>query len=483
VILSPPWNPVVKQPWIERIKRPIERSIAHGASRVWVVAVSGGSDSVGLLRVLGELKETLGLVLSVAHLDHGVRGEAARADARFVAELAESMDLEVDLARWQPGRPGHFEADARRARYGWLTQVARARGAGVVAVGHTRDDQAETILHRILRGTGPRGLSGMAARRLLAKDPRLILMRPLLQVSRREIREFLASIKQRFREDETNAALKGTRSRIRHDLLPKLSAEFNPAVSGALVRLGELSGSLARVVEREALVEARSATVTASDDTVVLKRGHVQSASRLMRVEILRCVWRRAGWPEASMSAQRWRRLAAWVGKKEQIERRVIGAGVEVWSDDLFVVLRRSPAAQETSCPGLDVEIPLAIPGRTDVPWAGCSVDASTHGFPDEGTDELIDFDQVAGEISVRAPRAGDRFDPLGMGGRTTALADFFRGRGVARQRRVRTPLLCDQRGIIWVGGHRIAERVKATDGTKRLLALRLSSREGVVAG
>jgi tRNA(Ile)-lysidine synthase len=473
----------VKQPWIERIKRPIERSIAHGASRVWVVAVSGGGDSVGLLRVLCEIKEPLGLVLSVAHLDHGVRGEAARADARFVAELAESLDLEVDLASWQPGRAGHFEADARRARYDWLAQVARARGAGVVAVGHTRDDQAETILHRILRGTGPRGLAGIPARRLLGKNPRLLLVRPLLQVWRREIREFLASIRQPFREDETNAVLKGTRSRIRHDLLPKLAAGYNPAVSGALVRLGELSGSLARVVEREALAEARSATVTMSDDTVVLERGHVQSASRLMRTEILRRVWRRAGWPEASMSAQRWRRLAALIGRKDEIESQVIGARVEVRSDGLFVVLRRLPKAQEPSCPGLDVEIPLTIGGRTDVPWAGCSVEASAEGFPDEGTDELIDFDQVAGELFIRAARAGDRFDPLGMGGRTTALADFFRGRGVARQGRVRTALLCDQRGIIWVGGHRIAERVKVTDRTKRMLALRLSSAVGVGNG
>ena len=115
---------------------------------------------MGLLRVLCQVAEPLGLTLSVAHLDHGVRGEAARADAAFVAELAESLGLPLDLGQWQPGRAGHFESDARRARYDWLAQVARARGAGVVAVGHTRDDQAETILHRILRGTGPRGLVG-----------------------------------------------------------------------------------------------------------------------------------------------------------------------------------------------------------------------------------------------------------------------------------------------------------------------------------
>ena len=103
----------------------------------------------------------LGLTLSVAHLDHGARGEASREDAAFVEDLASSLGLPFDLGRWQPTRAGHFEADARRARYDWLLATAQARGATAVAVGHTIDDQAETILHRIVRGTGLRGLAGM----------------------------------------------------------------------------------------------------------------------------------------------------------------------------------------------------------------------------------------------------------------------------------------------------------------------------------
>ena len=158
----------------------------------------------------------------------GFAARRPRADAAFVAELANSLGLPLDLGQWRPARAGHFESDARRARYAWLTQVARARGAAVVAVGHTRDDQAETILHRILRGTGPRGLSGIPARRILATDPELTLVRPLLGVSRRGVREFLTAIGQPFREDETNADLTRTRSRIRYDLLPKLAADYNP---------------------------------------------------------------------------------------------------------------------------------------------------------------------------------------------------------------------------------------------------------------
>src|SRR5215213_2484536 len=159
---------------------------AAGLGPGCVVAVSGGSDSVGLLRVLHELGPALGMELSVAHLDHGVRGDAARADAEFVAGLAGSLGLAFDLGHWQPARAGHFEADARRARYAWLAGIAQARGASTVAVGHTRDDQAETILHRVLRGTGPRGLAGMPARRPLSGA--IALVRPLLRVGRDDVR-------------------------------------------------------------------------------------------------------------------------------------------------------------------------------------------------------------------------------------------------------------------------------------------------------
>src|SRR5512135_300044 len=119
--------------WLGQVRRRVRRWCAAGLGRSWVVAVSGGSDSVGLLRALHALGPELGLRLSVAHLDHGVRGESARADAAFVAGLAEALELPFDLGHWQPTRAGHFEADARRARYEWLAEATRARGAAAVA--------------------------------------------------------------------------------------------------------------------------------------------------------------------------------------------------------------------------------------------------------------------------------------------------------------------------------------------------------------
>src|SRR3954447_11968021 len=251
---------MTEPPWIAAVGRRARRWHRGGA---WVVAVSGGGDSVGLLRALHALAPGLGLGLSVAHLDHGARGEAARGDAAFVADLAAALGLPFDLGRWRPGRPGHFEADARRARYAWLVEVARARGASAVAVGHTRDDQAETILHRIVRGTGLRGLAGIPRRRTLAEG--VSLVRPLLGVTRAEVRGYLAAIGQPHRDDDSNDDLSRTRARIRHDLLPRLAREYNPRVAEALVRLGELAGASQHGIETT-LAEMERAVVLDADD-------------------------------------------------------------------------------------------------------------------------------------------------------------------------------------------------------------------------
>jgi tRNA(Ile)-lysidine synthase len=309
----------------------------------------------------------------------------------------------------------------------------------------------------------------------------------MLGVPRLTIRAFLHAIGQPFREDETNAELTRTRARIRHDLLPKLAAEYNPAVSRALVRLGALSGSLSCAVEREASVVARRSLISIKDDCLVLRHSLLRNSPRILATEGLRLLWRRAGWPEASMSARRWRRLASLI-RKIDFKPIATGAGVQVSSDGAFLLLSRSQAlATSEGSTFAQVEIPLGIPGHIDVPWAGCSIDAWDEDAGAESADEVVDFDQVAMPLYVRRALAGDRFDPLGMGGKSMPLADFFRGRRVLPGCRARTPLVCDQRGIVWVAGHRIAERVKETPRTMRRLSLRVAAlsagEEGVAGG
>jgi tRNA(Ile)-lysidine synthase len=317
----------VRESWIEDVEYRI-RALGRELGTRWVVAVSGGGDSVGLLRILHRLAPSTGLILSAAHLNHGARAEEAQADADFVAELAGALGLPCDIGRWRPTRAGHFEVDARRARYAWLTETARARGASVVAVGHTSDDQAETILHRILRGTGTRGLAGIPRRRTLAADPDVTLVRPLLAVGRREVRGLLADLGQAFREDATNTDLTRTRSRIRHDLIPKIRAEYNPRIVEALNRLGQLaSASNAMIADR--IDEFEDSVIReVTPNRVVIDRAILNTLSPFLAIELLRRAWNRAGWAEREMSTARWERLHEFAGRPVRRSRFTVGAGI-----------------------------------------------------------------------------------------------------------------------------------------------------------
>jgi tRNA(Ile)-lysidine synthase len=429
---------------------------------------------VGLLRVVHALAPRFGLTLTVAHLDHGVRGDEGREDAAFVEQLAKSLGLPCDLGRWQPARSGHFESDARRARFAWLRDVAVARKATVVAVGHTRDDQAETVLHRVIRGTGIRGLAGIPARRALTEE--ITVVRPMLSVSRQEIRDFLAAIHLPFRDDASNADTTRTRARIRHNLLPKLAQDYNPKVADALVRLSRLATTSALAFEQQLREMGKSSiwSRSADHDEVVVNRQLLMKYPPFIRAEFLRLAWREAGWPESTMSETRWRRLARLV-RESQPGRFDVGGRIEAVTGPLAFTMRRQKApdagALESSSSG---SMPLALPGAAD--WPGGRVVVSLdRGDP---RDETIDLDRVSPPLCVRAPLAGDRFNPLGMGDHETSLNDFFRGCLVPRERRACTPLVCDQLGILWVVGHRIAHRVRLTERTTRELGLRWESFE-----
>ncbi len=424
-----------------------------------VVAVSGGGDSVGLLRILDELTSEFDLRLSVAHLDHGARGEEGREDARFVAELAEELGLPFDLGQWRASRPGHFEADARRARYEWLAGIARERESAFVAVGQTLDDQAETILHRVVRGTGLRGLAGMPERRKLA--PGMTLVRPLLGVTRLEVRYYLAMIGQGFREDSTNLDTSRTRARIRLELLPGLADRYNPNVAEALVGLARIASEASRTLERIAAGRLTGLVLDSSSSHLTFDRPALAKLDRAGRIEILRLAWQRAGWPEGSMDAGRWRRLADldWT-------RISVGAGVEAEATADRLTLRRLVRVGKS----IQRE-PVALPLDGWVNWENGRIGAMLDA---EGIrDESVDLDALALPLMIRQAEPGDRFDPLGLHGRSQPLNDFFRGRRVALADRGSVPIVCDQAGIVWVVGHRIAHRVRLTGETRRTLGLR----------
>jgi tRNA(Ile)-lysidine synthase len=284
------------------------------ADAVGVVAVSGGPDSVGLLRALA-METTAPLV--AAHLNHQLRGSESDADEVFVRELHRSLSaagarllpLECQRLDVRSAVAGdNLEAGARRLRYDWLLSVARKTNASWIATGHTADDQAETILHRLLRGTGLRGLAGIPKRRELA--PGITVVRPLRHVRRDEVLAFLRELKQPFCQDSTNWDRCYTRSRLRHELLPLLATQYNPAIVEVLCRLGFLADEAFAFVKHHASKLLTRAELPRAGDIVVLDCRELVQEPPLLFQEAARLLWERENWPLGEMGFEDWQKVA-----------------------------------------------------------------------------------------------------------------------------------------------------------------------------
>ena len=273
-----------------------------------IVAVSGGCDSVALLRAMAAVRTPGPGRICVAHLNHQLR-PSANDDEAFVVDLCGRLDIACDVRRIAVKDLGDgIEAAARKARYRFLEDAAGRCGARFVVTAHTADDQAETILHRIVRGTGVRGLSGMARTRPLGHAT---LIRPLLAVRRTELQAYLDALTQPYRQDESNADVRFTRNRIRHEIMPELRKRFNPGVAGALLRLGVLAGDAQAVVD--GLVETLfSQCVTIEGPRAAcIQLGSLADRPRYLVCELLTAVWRHQRWPLQAMSHLKWDELSA----------------------------------------------------------------------------------------------------------------------------------------------------------------------------
>jgi len=285
-----------------------------------LVAVSGGADSVALLVALRRIVPVgLERRLIVAHVEHDLRGDAAD-DRGFVAELASRLGLACVwrrvAVRDDDGDEG-LEGRARRLRYDFLVEAALDHGARHVVTGHTADDQAETILQRMLRGTGLAGIGGMAAARELV--PGVSLLRPLLGLRREAGRQFLESLNQSWRNDPSNADLRHTRNFIRHEVLSRCVDGPFPSASEALVRLGRQASLVAAAIRSAAehLLEIHASRHT--DGSVVVRARDLAGLDRHLVAEVFVALWRREGWPQQGMTARHYAALAELVADPERI--------------------------------------------------------------------------------------------------------------------------------------------------------------------
>jgi tRNA(Ile)-lysidine synthase len=282
-----------------------------------LVAVSGGADSVALLCALAAMK---GGHLVVAHLNHQLRGLESDVDEIFVRELHATLVKSnqvsaafccerIDVAAQARADQDNLESTARRIRYAWLTRLAQEQKAPYVATGHTADDQAETVLHRLLRGTGLKGLAGIPARRALA--PGVEVVRPLLKVRRAALLTFLQETGQPFRNDSSNLDPRFTRNCIRHELLPSLVEQYNPAIVPVLCRLAEQAEEVYHDVEGQGRKLLSESELPRTASALVFDRQRLATAPRHLIREVFHLAWEREEWPMGAMTFEDWDRMAA----------------------------------------------------------------------------------------------------------------------------------------------------------------------------
>ena len=445
--------------------------------RPLVLGVSGGPDSLSMLHAFHRLPPSLGLRLHVAHFNHGLRARESDADAEFVQEQASTLGLPVtvekqDVKSRVSGHSGSLEEKAREARYGFLARVAREVNAIGVAVAHTADDQAETVLMHILRGAGLRGLRGMP--QVLEVEGVFTLFRPLLGITRAQTEAYCRALGLAPRIDHTNLEPVTLRNRIRLELLPELR-HYNPRISESLLRLAESAALDISYIDPE-VEEAWARVGTETAEGVSISRiGLSGLHPAIRRRALLRALESASGGPvdiEGVHVASLESLLHGDTGGEAHLPK-----GIHALLGYESIVLSRAATPPPTPLP--IEEQPIAVPGKSVVgPWI---IEAEILESVPETRDPdplcaHLDFDRLPGAFAVRRRRDGDAFTPLGMSG-SKKLQDFLTDAKVPRESRDSVPIVVSGGRIVWVAGHRLGEEVKVTPETSRVLRLRV--REG----
>ncbi len=459
--------------------------IFAGAARI-LVAVSGGADSVCLVHLLAKLRNrgTIQASLVCAHVNHCLRGPSSDADERFVVEFAGSLGVPVvtravDVRRHASEHRLSVETAARQLRLAALAEIAREHDCSWVAAGHQKDDNAETLLHRLRRGTGFRGLAGIRPVRPFGDG--LWLARPLLCATRDEIVRYLRDQGLAWREDLTNADTVYTRNYIRHRLLPSLQRESS---SSLVEELSELAFSAARLydrIEREATT-ASSAMARAGDHSVRLDASRLALLPQQVAIELIRRALVSLGSGERDLTEHHYGNILGLAKQRAVHGRITLPGGFAVrYESGTLLVARHRLASGDGSAHMHGAPTALNIPGTTRF----CDWEITARIIEQDEIDirqvtkdkspftECLDWDRVKPPIVVRPRQTGDRFEPLGLGA-TKKVGKFLTTAKVPLEQRERTFVFADQERILWVCPVRIAESVRITCGTQRVLELTL---------
>lgn len=456
-----------------------------------LVAVSGGPDSVALLYALLEIKDQFDLNLSVAHLNHRLRGKESDEDQKFVKNLARKLNLKffsksIDVKKEANKRKLSLEECARLVRYRYLENLADRIKADKIAVGHQADDQAETFLMRLLRGAGGLGLSGIPPKR--GK-----IIRPLIEIKREEIEKFLEEKSQSYRTDSSNLLPNYCRNKIRLLLLPQLKKKFNPKIVDVLNRTSNIISSQQQYIEKKCGEILNVVCKIKKKDKIVLDLKRFLGYNVCLKREMLRlCVKELEEDRFASLttgstdlsfdSVERTLDLiqskgSAYGGKQKSGRftgsigkvRLTKNTWAEVSGENLAIYQEKKKQHNHL----------ISLPGEKNLKSLGWRIESeilSRSSLPERISlkDEkvaFLDWEKLKEPFRLRNRRPKDKFKPLGMQG-TKSVADFLIDTKIPRYERDEVMLLTTKGKIAWIVGRRISDEFKVTDKTKKVLKI-----------
>jgi tRNA(Ile)-lysidine synthase len=466
-----------------------------------VLGVSGGPDSLCMLHVLHQLAAPYGVALHVAHLHHGLRGQEADEDARFVADLCQAWSIpctigQADVPGLARARRLAIEEAARQARYAFLGSLARALGAQTVAVAHSADDQVETVLMHLLRGSGLAGLRGMRPLawldelRLGERSPqgntttRIRLARPLLGVSRPEIEAYCRQHGLRPRDDRSNLDQTYYRNRLRHELIPFLET-YNPNVCEVLWRTAEVIAADYDLLRQQLLAVWPSVVQYESEDAIRFDLSVLRDLPLGLQRSVLREGIHRL---RASLRNINW----VHVDDALRIVRRGHAGAMATLPQGLVLSLGYSEATLATQGQELPLPedrprlcggpLPVSVPGQLALPgsdWTMVTEITARDSLPGgwQANPDLfvayLDASALSLPLLLRQRQEGDWLSPLGLGGRRQKLRDFMINAKIPRPERATVPLLACGGEIVWVVGWRVDARYAITPTTTWALIVR----------
>ena len=458
-----------------------------------LLGVSGGPDSVALLSLIFNANRVNSACsdIFVAHLNHLIRGKESEEDAQFVSDLAKKFKLSViaerkDIKEIAREHKMSLEEAAREERYKFLENAAKRVGANVIAVGHNADDNAETILHRIIRGTGIGGVGGMRPKRKLTSFSTIDLVRPLLFTWRKDIIAYLKERNLSYRVDSTNFERDKFRNRIRAELIPYLEKNYNSKIKKSLIKLGETATQNNDLLESQAkdLFEEVLLNIEGKTDEIlneiVLDIHKLKEVPQILQQIIIREAVVRLNIPLKKLGYNNYKNILNILNYRKTPVNNVVKGYLNVKIEDgkLHLSKKKYYAADHPTLK----ETVIKIPGETKLVETKYIVkmdireieNGFLEGFKRSRTkyDEAVDFDKISVPLMIRARRPGDKFWPLGSPG-IQKVKGFFINNKIPILERDTVPIVTMNGQPIWIVGFRIDNRIRVTEETRKLLIMK----------